>query len=30
MSDYHRPLYYFDVAQDFVKKVLKIPEEYCL
>lgn len=27
MSDYHRPLYYFDVAQDFVKKVLKISED---
>lgn len=27
MSDYHRPLYNFEVAQDFVKKVLEIPED---
>lgn len=27
MSDYHRPLYNFEVAQDFVKKVLGVPEE---
>lgn len=27
MSDYHRPLYNFEVAQDFVMKVLGIPED---